>query len=101
MQHSSEVLGVTSENAVSVSPLRFAMRGSQSKQAKADATSNNQASKWLDTKHKAMRLKINMLLDQKPERMDVVLCWTCCLRISSLNAEPQLQTARRKRFGTR
>ena len=73
MQHSSEVLGVTSENAVSVSPLRFAMRDSQSKQAKADATSNNQASKWLDTKHKAMRMNIIMLLDQKPERMDAVL----------------------------
>ena len=49
------------------------MLGSQSKQAKANAISNNQASKWLDTKHKATRMTIITLLDQKPERMGAVL----------------------------
>jgi hypothetical protein len=49
------------------------MPAAHSKQAKADANSNSQASKWLDTKHKATRLTIIALLDQKPERMGAVL----------------------------
>ena len=44
-----------------------------SKEQKAESSSHNAASKWLDSRHKATRLRIIQLLDQKPERMDAVL----------------------------